>query len=100
MIETLAADEIVLPPPLRGVPNAPGVTPRQRVVSELISDVERTRIDTEDGVLVQPPYLEQPRAVRGAGCPGSRAGAGVSAARSSWRVAARPRRQLLEEAGL
>lgn len=34
-------------PNLRQLRNAPGATPRQRVISELMSGVERTRIDTE-----------------------------------------------------
>jgi len=38
-------------PHLRGLENRPGATPRQKVISEIMSGVERTRIDTERNFL-------------------------------------------------
>ena len=38
-------------PHLRGLENRPGATPRQKVISEIMSGVERTRIDTERNLL-------------------------------------------------
>jgi type I restriction enzyme M protein len=38
-------------PYLRGLKVRPGATPRQKVISEIISGVERTRIDTERNFL-------------------------------------------------
>lgn len=38
-------------PHLRGLKNQPEATPRQRVISELMSGVERTRVDTERNFL-------------------------------------------------
>ena len=38
-------------PYLRGLKDRPGATPRQKVISEIMSGVERTRIDTERNFL-------------------------------------------------
>lgn len=38
-------------PHLRGLKDRPGATPRQKVISEIMSSVERTRIDTERNLL-------------------------------------------------
>lgn len=38
-------------PHLRGLKDRPGATPRQKVISEIMSGVERTRIDTEKNFL-------------------------------------------------
>jgi len=43
--------DLQLLPHLRGLKDRPGATPRQKVISEIMSGVEKTRIDTERNLL-------------------------------------------------